>query len=115
MDIQKACGCYHIPPSLLEVYRRVYGPGALDHWSDQDLERLSLMMTLQDIGFTLDEVEAYMGQLTRDCGCQACLSMLERRRAAVLEQIHFEEKQLARLDYLRHKLQCQLVQDHPRR
>ena len=92
-----------------------YGPGALDHWSDQDLERLSLMMTLQDIGFTLDEVEAYMGQLTRDCGCQACLSMLERRRAAVLEQIHFEEKQLARLDYLRHKLQCQLAQDHPRR
>ena len=37
MDIQKACGCYHIPPSLLEAYRRVYGPGALDHWSDQDL------------------------------------------------------------------------------
>ncbi len=80
------------------------GDGAWQY-DDDDLERLSLMMTLHDIGFTPEETEIYMRLLLEDkCGCRACLQMLERKRADALDEIHFREKQLARLDYLRHEL-----------
>ena len=32
------------------------------------------------------------------------LSMLEKKRSAALEEIHFKERQLQRLDYLRHEI-----------
>ena len=37
--------------------------------------------------------------------CLLRLRMLEQRRRATLDDIHFREKQLERLDYLRHELQ----------
>lgn len=33
------------------------------------------------------------------------LNMLNKQRAATLDEIHFKEMQLDRLDYLRHKIQ----------
>lgn len=35
------------------------------------------------------------------------LRMLERRRSAALDEIHLRERQLQRLDYLRHKMRGQ--------
>lgn len=32
------------------------------------------------------------------------LNMLEKKRSAALEEIHFKERQLQRLDYLRHEI-----------
>ena len=32
------------------------------------------------------------------------LRMLEKKRGAALEEIHFKERQLQRLDYLRHEI-----------
>ena len=32
------------------------------------------------------------------------LRMLEKKRAAALDEIHFKERQLQRLDYLRHEI-----------
>ena len=62
-------------------------------------------MTLHDIGFTREEVEVYMRLLleqTRTEGQR--LRMLEAKRAAALDEIHFRERQLQRLDYLRHEI-----------
>jgi len=74
-------------------------------YDDADLERLSTIMTLHDIGFSVEKVEAYMRLLLEgEYTAAQRLSMLEKKRSAALEEIHFKERQLQRLDYLRHEI-----------
>ena len=42
--------------------------------------------------------------LERENSDQVRLRMLDRKRSAALDEIHFRERQLERLDYLRHEL-----------
>lgn len=103
---------YRIPPHILDEYesrglcgtlKKVMGAWQYD---DEDLERLSTIMTLHDIGFTAEEVETYMRLLLEqpDSDRQR-LRMMEEKRKATLDEIHFRERQLQRLDYLRHEIQ----------
>ena len=111
MTIQEASERYHIPMHILREYeswglcgavRKVMGDWQYD---DADLERLSTIMTLHDIGFTTGEVETYMRLLLEgDHTATQRLRMLEKKRSAALEEIHFKERQLQRLDYLRHEI-----------
>ena len=101
-----------IPPHILDEYESWGLCGAVKkvmgawQYDDEDLERLSTIMTLHDIGFTADEVETYMRHLLeqpdRD---RQRLRMMEEKRKATLAEIHFRERQLQRLDYLRHEIQ----------
>ena len=111
MTIQEASERYHIPMHILREYESWGLCGAVKkvmgdwQYDDADLERLSTIMTLHDVGFTSQEVETYMrllleqGNTDRDR-----LRMLDEKRKATLDDIHFREKQLERLDYLRHEL-----------
>ena len=65
MTKSEACERYRIPPEILSEYeswglcgavRQVMGDWQYD---DQDLERLGMIMTLHDIGFSPEEVESY--------------------------------------------------------
>lgn len=103
---------YRIPPHILDEYENWGLCGALKkvmgawQYDDEDLERLSTIMTLHDIGFTAEEVETYMRLLLEqpDSDRQR-LRMMEEKRKATLDEIHFRERQLQRLDYLRHEIQ----------
>lgn len=103
---------YRIPPHILDEYESWGLCGALKkvmgawQYDDEDLERLSTIMTLHDIGFTADEVETYMRLLLEqpDSDRQR-LRMMEEKRNETLDEIHFHERQLQRLDYLRHEIQ----------
>ena len=101
MTIQEASERYHIPMHILREYESWGLCGAVKkvmgdwQYDDGDLERLSTIMTLHDIGFTVEEVDHTAVQR---------LSMLEKKRSAALEEIHFKERQLQRLDYLRHEI-----------
>ena len=112
MTIDEASERYQIPMEILREYeswglcgtvKKVMGAWQYD---DQDLERLSLIMTLHDIGFSNAEVEEYMRLLLEEKNTEKQrMEMLERRRGTALDEIHFREKQLERLDYLRFKIQ----------
>jgi DNA-binding transcriptional MerR regulator len=111
MTMQEASERYHIPMHILQEYRRWGLCGAVKNvmgdwqYDDADLERLSTIMTLHDIGFTAEEVETYLRLLLEgDHTAAQRLSMLEKKRSAALEEIHFKERQLQRLDYLRHEI-----------
>lgn len=66
-----------------------------------------MIMTLHDIGFNSNEVEHYMRLLLKDGNTEAQrLEMLNKKRSTALDEIHFKEMQLDRLDYLRHKIQA---------
>ena len=113
MTIQEASEQYQIPMEVLRLYESWGLCGAVKkvmgawQYDDCDLERLSLIMTLHDVGFTIEEVETYMRLLEIPESEQARLRMLGRRRDAALDELHFRERQLQRLDYLRHEIQKQ--------
>lgn len=111
MTKQEASELYNIPIHILDEYeswglcqevKKVMGSWQYD---DSDLERLSMIMTLHDLGFSNDEVETYMRLLLNGDSTEAQrLQMLNQRRACALDEIHFREAQLVRLDYLRHNI-----------
>ena len=111
MTMDEASRQYCIPIRILREYEGWGLCGAvkkvMGHWQydDADLERLSTIMTLHDIGFTVEEVETYMRLLLEGEHTAARrLNMLEKKRSAALEEIHFRERQIQRLDYLRHEI-----------
>ena len=111
MTMDEASRRYNIPLEILHEYehwglcgavRKVIGAWQYD---DTDLERLSMIMTLHDIGFKNSEIETYMKKLLeKESGEDQCLKMLEQKRQSILDEIHFREKQLSNLDYLRYNI-----------
>lgn len=111
MTIDEVGRQYMIPRKILEEYESWGGCGAVKKvmgdwkYDEQDLERLSLIMTLHDIGFEKEEIEAYMTLMIgeKDNGDDR-LRMLQKKRLALLDEIYFREKKLEHLDYLRHEI-----------
>ena len=66
MTIHEASVRYKIPMDILKEYESWGLCGTVPkvmgawHYDDEDLERLGLIMTLHDMGFTSEEVETYM-------------------------------------------------------
>lgn len=111
MTIQEASERYRIPLHILQEYER-WGlcravKDVMGTWQyDQtDIERLSLSLTLHDIGFTPKEVEHSMRLLlVGDSTKEERARMLKERRDGTLDEIHLRQQQLDRLDYLRYEL-----------
>lgn len=111
MTKTEASEFYNIPVEVLDEYeswelcdevKKVMGVWQYD---DRDIERLSTIMTLHDIGFSKKEIETYMHLMLKgDSTQQERLQILGNRRSDTLDEIHFKEKQLDRLDYLRFKM-----------
>ena len=114
MTIHEASKRYHIPLEILREYERWGLCGTVKQvmgawqYDDTDLERLSMVMTLHDVGFENDEIETYMKLLLEQEGTETQrLRMLDQKRGHTLDEIHFREKQLERLDYLRYHIRKQ--------
>ena len=111
MTKEEASQNYQIPLEILDEYESWGLCGsvkqAMGH-GDPDLERLSLIMALHDIGLSASEVESYMRLTLKDHGTeQQRMNMLNELRVRKLDEIHLKEKQVERLDYLRYKLRGQ--------
>lgn len=111
MTVSEASEKYNIPVDILNEYER-WGLCSLDkkdtgdrQYDDTDLDRLSMIMTLHDIGFNSNEAERYMRLLLdgKDTENER-LRMLNKLRNNALDEIHIKEKQLERMDYMRHKI-----------
>lgn len=114
MTIHEASERYNIPLEILRDYESWGLCGAVKEvmgswqYDDTDLERLSLIMTLHDAGFESPEIETYMRLLLEQEGTESQrLRMLSQKREHMLDEIHFRETQLARLDYLRYHIRRQ--------
>ena len=111
MTINEASERYKIPIKILQEYeswglcgevKKVMGSW---HYDESDIERLSTIMTLHDIGFQSSEIETYMRLLLENENGEAQrLNMLNIKRRSILGDIHFREKQLSYLDYLRYSI-----------
>ena len=114
MTITEASEQYNIPLSILREYeswglcdtvKTVMGAWQYD---EEDIERLSMIMTLHDIGFEHDEIASYMRlRLQGDSTLAERTRILKQQRDKTLDEIHFRERRLDRLDYLRHQIRKQ--------
>jgi len=112
MTKQEASEKYRIPVDILDEYeawnlcdevKKVMGVWQYD---DTDLERLSMILTLHDTGFEKQEIEQYMRlYLKGDETAAERMRILKQKRRRTLDEIHFQEKCLENLDYLRYKTQ----------
>lgn len=102
---------YQIPIEILQQYekwdlfdnrKKEMGKWQYD---DQDLELLSLILTLHDIGFNKREIQQYMLLYRKEETNTECIRILKQKRGEILNGIHVQEKRLEYLDYLRYKVQ----------
>ncbi len=111
MTIQEAARRYRIPLEILREYESWGLCGAVKkvmgawQYDDEDIRRLSTIMTLHDAGFSNEEVETYMRLLLEGESTEAeRLAIISRHRDSTLDEIHLRQAQLDRLDYLRYKI-----------
>lgn len=102
---------FGIPKNILDEYHSMELCDAvriaMDDWkyTDEDLERLSMIMALHDMGFTKGEVETYMKLLVAGESTEkARMKILDEQRKKALDEIHLKERQLERMDYLRYQI-----------
>lgn len=112
MTIQEASERYNIPIEILREYESWGLCGAVKkvmgawQYDEEDIHRLSTIMTLHDAGFSNEEVETYMRLMLEGKNTeQERLALISRHRDSTLDEIHFKQAQLDRLDYLRYKIQ----------
>lgn len=111
MTIEETHSRYNIPVEILKEYESWGLCGAVKtvmgawQYDEEDIERLSLIMTLHDVGFSKEEVESYMRLLLEGENTEEKrMKMLDAHRDGTLDEIHFRQRQLDRLDYLRYKI-----------
>lgn len=106
MNREEVSRCYGLSMELLEQYEswNLRKNGKKDFsYSAQDLQRLSLVVLLQGIGFYWEECRVFLCLENRETSCR--LQMLEQHRNLLLEEIHRQEGLLEQLDGLRFQLE----------
>lgn len=112
MTMKEVSERYNVPVKILKEYeswglcnavKKIIGAWQYD---DQDLERLSMIMTLHDFGFDSSEVETYMRLELEGAGTEPQrMAMLKKQRSMTLDEIHFKERQISHMDYLRYEME----------
>lgn len=102
---------YTIPIPVLKAYeswglcdevKKVLGQWEYD---ERDIERLSMIMTLHDIGFEKAEIAKYMElMMGGDATCVERQCMLNQKRHTALDAMHFQQKCIDRIDYLKYEM-----------
>lgn len=111
MTIKEAAERYRIPTEILDEYESWGFCGNNDgnigvrQYDQTDIERLSLIMVLHDVGFSGTEAERYMRLALSDKDTSKELTeMLRKKRNGTLDEIHIKQEQLDRLDFLRFEI-----------
>lgn len=112
MTIEEVSKRYLVPKKILQGYEK-WGknsgiqkmPGQWQY-DEQDLEYISLFVTLHDIGLRKQETEAYMTLMRKGSQTEEeRLMILDKKRGKILDEIHAGEQKLEHLDYLRYEIQ----------
>lgn len=109
MTQQELLEKYNIPAELMEKYRNFRKCSA---FNDADVENMSMIMTLYDIGFDDEETKEYMNLCISDTDtAEERLAMLVKKRKKALSDIHSRQKQLDLIDYIRYKISKENIKD----
>lgn len=102
MTKQEVLQKYGVPPDLLDKYAAMQ---KCSSYSDKDIENISMIMTLYDVGFDDSEVKRYINFcLSGEDTAAKRTEMLAKKRKHTLDEIHSKQKQLDGIDFLRYKV-----------
>lgn len=112
MNKQEVSKKYNIPVDVLIEYEKWHLCDSVKvimgdwQYDDEDLDRLSMIMTLHDIGFDKAIVKQYMEILVREdkSANSMLLAIIQKQRNTNLKKIHLLEDKIEKLDNLRSKL-----------
>ena len=71
---------------------------------DEDIKRLSMIMTLYETDFSKEDIDEYMQLILSGENDEECLKILSQKRKKALDKIHILEKQISNLDYLKNEI-----------
>ena len=86
---------------LCKTVKRVMGEW---HYDDEDIKRLSMIMTLYQTDFSKEDIDEYMQLILSGENDEECLKILSQKRKKALDKIHILEKQISNLDYLKNEI-----------
>lgn len=109
MTREEVCRCCQIPMKVLSAYEhwnQEEGHSCSDEWQydDEDIQKLSMIITLSEAGLTENQIECYMRLAEKDGTENRRMALLNKQREHALTQIHMLEQQIERLDYLRYQI-----------
>lgn len=110
MTIEEINKRYNTPTQILKEYEKLYCENKKSkmnsyQFDESDFEKLSVMMTLRHIGFSNEDINKYMHfMMLSNNDMKECLTMLNKKRKDIMEEIHLDEKRISQLDYLRYKI-----------
>lgn len=110
MTQEEMCTSYCIHTTILNSY---FESGILSkkkEYDDRDLQRISFVRSLENLGFDLDQTIVYLSLYEDPKRNQKeLIRMLTRQRERLLDAVHWREKQIRTLDEwlydLRHTIQ----------
>ena len=85
---------------MCQEVKKVMGSWQYD---ETDFERLSLIMMLYGLDFTVEGIKKYM-KLSLEKNEREWLKLLNKKRKGILDEVHLKEKQLSKIDYLRYEM-----------
>ena len=78
---------------MCQEVKKVMGSWQYD---ETDFERLSLIMMLYGLDFTVEEIKKYM-KLSLEKNEREWLKLLNKKRKGILDEVHLKEKQLFKI------------------
>lgn len=105
MTFEKAKEYYNIPIEVIQEYKKWKSKGKDEEdCNDSDLEQIKMIMLLQYVTFTMEEIREYMKMYEEEDSDLKRLRFLNKKRDELLDNIHLYEKKLENLDFLRYEL-----------
>ncbi len=106
MKREEICECYNLPEWIVNEYENYDFLPKRTQYDENDLNQLSMMMTLYELDFDRNEIKQYMKLAAegKDTSEQR-IWMLKEKRNESLNEIHKKEEQLMKLDVLWHRIQ----------
>lgn len=103
---REMCEKYNISEEILGKYKKACLCGQPKaQYDEADIEKLSFIMTLSETGFSDSEISHCMKLCGKGADSEAEFAeLLEKKRSLTLDEIHFKEKQLENLDYLKYRI-----------
>ena len=97
IDLTKS-GVYKYTQNDFEILLIAYA------YDDEDIKRLSMIMTLYETDFSKEDIDEYMQLILSGENDEECLKILSQKRKKTLDKIHILEKQISNLDYLKNEI-----------
>ena len=104
MKRQDMSDIYGISPSTLDYYESL-NKVKKDEYNEEDIEKISLILSLQKLNFVQEDIDDFMhlNQLDEQTLFKR-INILKRKRRQLLDDIHHKQKTLDDLDCLLYQL-----------